>query len=348
MAEVVQIGGGRSEGGPYPHLIPLSYIHDRNSSWMFSRRLGLYPELGWSFGILTERTWALSSRLPALFYECLTDFDRIRWAVWLGYEMNRRKQPGPHVSLGFEYFDRTYRTTTGRLELPKPGERFAGRHWVRVVGSRSADELLFQNSWGQHWGDDGFGYLSREYFKAHVKSTIVNWNSDTGPSPQMNRCLRSRGRSRAKAADWLQCWTSENHFWIDELLIDSVPYTAVSWSVVSLGDFQLVDVYELRNPRRVVGRLHLYAGDAETPPSIRELFVAPQVRRRGFAQLLEEAAVGRVRERGAEEVEIWIHGADLRPRCAPAARGFAVSRGYDLESIDKEGLEVGMIGRRSV
>jgi C1A family cysteine protease len=57
---------------------------------------------------------------------------------------------------------------TGIVKLPGKNEEFIGGHCVFFVGYDDYKQLLkFQNSWGESWGDDGFGYLPYDY--------VTNW-----------------------------------------------------------------------------------------------------------------------------------------------------------------------------
>jgi hypothetical protein len=67
---------------------------------------------------------------------------------------------------------RTWHETTsdGRIGLPDPGAVPLGGHAVALVGYRSvgvATEFIVRNSWGQDWGDDGYGYLPAEYVEQY-------------------------------------------------------------------------------------------------------------------------------------------------------------------------------------
>lgn len=54
---------------------------------------------------------------------------------------------------------------TGIVAYPKPNEEFVGGHAVLAVGYDNATQLIcFENSWGQAWGDKGYGYLPYRYF----------------------------------------------------------------------------------------------------------------------------------------------------------------------------------------
>jgi Papain family cysteine protease len=50
----------------------------------------------------------------------------------------------------------------GKITTPPNGTRDLGGHAVVVLGYRD-DEFIFQNSWGEDWGDGGIGYLRSDY-----------------------------------------------------------------------------------------------------------------------------------------------------------------------------------------
>lgn len=53
---------------------------------------------------------------------------------------------------------------TGLIPLPKSNEQSIGGHAMMAVGFDDKRKLIIvQNSWGNQWGDNGFGYLPYEY-----------------------------------------------------------------------------------------------------------------------------------------------------------------------------------------
>jgi C1A family cysteine protease len=73
---------------------------------------------------------------------------------------------GPFV-IGVSVFD-NWQTTevwdTGKIPLPKGGD--IGGHALCVVGYDDDTQMLkFKNSWGNEWGDEGYGYLPYDYIK---------------------------------------------------------------------------------------------------------------------------------------------------------------------------------------
>ncbi len=75
---------------------------------------------------------------------------------------NRAVAVSLRLTAGFHH------TTDGHIVVPGPGEQFLGRHAVLIVGSsgdglQQATEFVFRNSWGESWGDRGYGYLPVGY-----------------------------------------------------------------------------------------------------------------------------------------------------------------------------------------
>jgi GNAT superfamily N-acetyltransferase len=106
------------------------------------------------------------------------------------------------------------------------------------------------------------------------------------------------------------------------------------WETLSLETGGLVEVLELRTPLRIIGRAHLFhVGETAI---LKELFVLPAMRRRGFGQILEEVAVERASTAGARTIEIWIGAGDARARVRPALDAFLEKVGYTCSPVDSE------------
>jgi C1A family cysteine protease len=74
-----------------------------------------------------------------------------------------------------DWYSNSYLAPLGRIGLPGPTDRLLGRHAVLIVELDDESQpgecsLGFKNSWGRKWGDDGFGWLSAEYFMLYGRA----------------------------------------------------------------------------------------------------------------------------------------------------------------------------------
>ena len=64
----------------------------------------------------------------------------------------------------YESFESEEVAKTGIIPLPEKNERMLGGHAIVLVGYDEEKHLFtFRNSWGEEWGDKGYGYLPFEY-----------------------------------------------------------------------------------------------------------------------------------------------------------------------------------------
>jgi C1A family cysteine protease len=75
---------------------------------------------------------------------------------------------------------------TGKIPFPVKGDKRVGGHAVMAVGyddelkikntgagaAETTGALMIRNSWGQDWGEDGYGWLPYEYV---LRSLAVDW-----------------------------------------------------------------------------------------------------------------------------------------------------------------------------
>lgn len=105
----------------------------------------------------TEESYAEAMNHQVTAYERLVSLKEMKACLAIGL---------PFV-FGFAVYEHVLSDSvarTGRIRLPKRGERMLGGHAVMAVGYRDKDKsLIFRNSWGQDWGKEGYGEMPYDY-----------------------------------------------------------------------------------------------------------------------------------------------------------------------------------------
>ena len=69
---------------------------------------------------------------------------------------------GTPVVLGIRITHGFHQSQDGRIPMPASVRGLAGLHAILAVGF-VGDDVIFRNSWGERWGDQGYGYLPLGY-----------------------------------------------------------------------------------------------------------------------------------------------------------------------------------------
>jgi C1A family cysteine protease len=106
-----------------------------------------------------------AAKFKELSYARLLDLDEIKLCL---------AAKGPCV-IGIVCYSGIMKTKTGKVPMPKDGEKPIGGHAICVVGYDDAKKLLkFKNSWTEQWGDRGYGYLPYAYVEKYMMDA---WSS---------------------------------------------------------------------------------------------------------------------------------------------------------------------------
>ncbi|PIU81379.1 cysteine protease, partial [Candidatus Micrarchaeota archaeon CG06_land_8_20_14_3_00_50_6] len=83
------------------------------------------------------------------------------------------------VMFGFTVYNSIREAKEGKIPFPEKGESVLGGHAVLAVGyddgmriGKSTGAFIIRNSWGDEWGDKGYGYLPYEYV---LQGLALDW-----------------------------------------------------------------------------------------------------------------------------------------------------------------------------
>jgi len=168
--------------------------YDLSESWVYwnSKKIDAWPnEEGTSIryamkvlnriGVPTEKAWPYSDTnigKPKSWATMIA-----KWA-WIGdywsidnlTELKAAIAKNP-VPIGIACFEEIfYPDQNGLVAYPANPDNFYGGHAVCAVGYDDTKKLIkFKNSWGESWGENGYGYLSYDYITDYMWDA---WTSD--------------------------------------------------------------------------------------------------------------------------------------------------------------------------
>ena len=120
----------------------------------------------------------------------------------------------------------------------------------------------------------------------------------------------------------------DNPRWRGTIRYAGMNYQIFIYETLSINDERPAEIIELSNRDGIrVGWCETFYGSG-TSAIIKELFVWPPFRRRGYGTILEAAAV--IRTQGwVDELVLWFYEPDAIPRSRANGRLFALGRGYE-------------------
>ncbi len=266
------------------------------------------------------------------FYEPLSTRVQLKELADVGYTLREAYVPDymlPHAVVSFRCFESVRTAPKGRLSLPKPGEVEIEGHAVAMAGwDYSDDSLLFINSWGRRWGDNGFGSLSPEYIDQYLIDAWLGGNARYGWTFEKAR----RNLSPLAPKEFAREWALENPRWRKRFSHNGRRHQWVLYEALSITGCP-VEVIDVRNEIGLrVGWTHLFHEpdiEKERRMSVlKELYVWPSFRRQGYGRLLESMAIQRARDWKSTKAQILFHNIDSFTNVRRAGRIFAERQGY--------------------
>ncbi len=125
------------------------------------RTLGVCPEVFYTGFLFDDEPTAFSYAVASNYK--LVDYYRLDLDGDLKDKIRLHISQGIPIAFGLELYENfPYKSSTGLIKMPKGS--LEGGHALTIVGYDSK-YIKFRNSWGEQWGDNGYGYMPWEYIQ---------------------------------------------------------------------------------------------------------------------------------------------------------------------------------------
>ena len=237
------------------------------------RAAQLDPHPGeWTFPIFMKR--AFGSLMPdRYFYELITQFSDLLHIARLNLRLLDAGVPQNFIQgmqAVIQVFPSMWDAPEGRLPLPDADEACLGCHSVAINGWTD-DGLIFQNSYGPGWGNNGSGVLTRQYADLFLREAWTSRVGSCGANPYNWHTLMA-----ATGLDLARSWCSSEKASLGRIREGGRKFDYRHYAIVSLGSGCLVQVIEAcrRGANKREGWAHLYhfSNEGRHRPVLRELF----------------------------------------------------------------------------
>lgn len=192
--------------------------------------------------------------------------------------------------ISFDVFKGIYNAPKGFVPLPKANEKKLGAHCVMVAGYSDEKQVIsFANSWGEKWGDEGYGYLPYSYLEKYIiECWAVMYKKDW--------------------QDWKQI-LSENNF--KDKKGNSIKTQLCKVHPIIYGRYPLL-VLDFYAPNgKIGGWSHFSIVDYGNVIEIEEIFLLPQYRNLGWGTKILEIIENTAKVYGISEIRGWVSVQDI-------------------------------------
>ena len=136
-------------------------------------------------GICSEKTWPYTNIMKNFkkkpSQNCYTEAkdNRAIKCQHINTNLNEWKSAlaeGHPIIFGIEVFPTIYNVRNGRVPNPPNNAKSDGGHAMLCVGYSDPDRVfIIRNSWGEQWGEKGYGYISYDYMMNKRYNSGDSW-----------------------------------------------------------------------------------------------------------------------------------------------------------------------------
>jgi hypothetical protein len=147
----------------------------------------------------------------------------------------RDVEHGPGAMVSLDITDRWAKPSKGKIPALSPDDAVVSTHFIVLEEFDKVGDLFrFRNSWGENWGDRGYGYIGRKDLEAtwwecwkYFPESLASWES-IKEAPESDEEITFLGRGIR-----LKVWkiTDKNHSTVNWFeLADSVKDERIAWA----------------------------------------------------------------------------------------------------------------------
>ncbi len=254
------------------------------------------------------------------------------------------------IQIDFQCFRSIYNTKKdGVVPMPTVNDISLGRHSVVIEGYEDeTDMFYFPNSWGETWGNNGWGAIKRDYIERYGKEVIIISRAKYGFTQDK---LIANEDYNSSSKKFIDVWKEENKSTRTSIKWNSEKLFIVAYDWINTsGDFiQIFDLYDSFNQK--LGWTHIqipYQSSAVQDDTgfVIELFVWPDFRRAKYGKLLEKTCSDYLKQNGYKKIIMPLYEMDdLLGKKSPA-RLFLKKMGFQItEEIKSYPMKTGFASK---
>jgi len=267
------------------------------------------------------------------FYEPLSSYDELLEVTQMKWRLREANVPLQYhysLEIAVQLFESVYDAPHGAIQMPQDSEREQGEHALsEFLGwDDNGERLYFANTWGEEWGDNGRGSISRAYIDRYMTDAWVSRVACVGPTRFTWERIATADTNEAFGKAWL----IPNPARVTRFRHRGFGHCLLHYETISVHTRRYVSVIEIQNGNglRIAWAFLFHTREADGRPTsiLKEFYVWPDFRRRGYGSILEEVAVDVATQLRSAALQCYFHHIDAWPDNRAIGETFAARKGY--------------------